>query len=271
MPASITPLLAERLDVSEERARSLLRTLLQELRRRAEADGVQLPELGTFREQDGTLTFEPSPSLRRHVNQPYEGLSAEVVPPPSPETEEAPPPPPGAPPESPHAEPVPPDASGEERRPARSFIGAGLLVLLLAGAGWFVATQTGLFAEGPDRPAPSSSESPVATAPSAGPTDTARAASTPPDSAQSPARDSTYAPNSWAIVVASRSAREAAEQTAQAYQSRFDSVAVVRGTVDGTTWYRVAIGWYDSEPDAEEALATHADALPSGAWTHQLR
>jgi septal ring-binding cell division protein DamX len=284
MPASITPLLAERLDVSEERARSLLRTLLQELRRRAEADGVQLPELGTFREQDGTLTFEPSPSLRRHVNQPYEGLSAEVVPPPSPETEEALSPPPGAPsaeapdaaeadarPEPPHAEPVPADASEEERRPARSFIGAGLLVLLLAGAGWFVATQTGLFADGPDRPAPSSSESPVATAPSAGPADTARAASTPPDSAQSPARDSTYAPNSWAIVVASRSAREAAEQTAQAYQSRFDSVAVVAGTVDGTTWYRVAIGWYDSEPDAEEALATHADALPSGAWTHQLR
>lgn len=77
MPRSITPLLAERLDISEKRAQSLLQSMLTELRNRADTDGVQLAELGTFRKDDGTLTFVPSSSLRRRVNHQFEGLSAE--------------------------------------------------------------------------------------------------------------------------------------------------------------------------------------------------
>lgn len=77
MSSSIDVLIAERLEISEERARKLLRTLLKELRTRAREEGVRLPELGTFREENGILTFSPSPSLRRLVNQQYEGLPEE--------------------------------------------------------------------------------------------------------------------------------------------------------------------------------------------------
>ena len=89
MPRSITPLLADRLDISEERAQSLLQSMLTELRHRAETDGVQLSELGTFREEDGALTFVPSSSLRRRVNHQFEGLSPEDLS--APEDQEAPP------------------------------------------------------------------------------------------------------------------------------------------------------------------------------------
>lgn len=76
-PASITPLLAERLDISTDRAETLLRSMLQELKSRAASEGVHLSELGTFEEENGTLTFIPSPSLRRRVNHQFEGLSPE--------------------------------------------------------------------------------------------------------------------------------------------------------------------------------------------------
>jgi cell division protein FtsN len=79
MSASIDVLIAERLDVSEERARTLLRALSEELRAQAQEDDVRLPELGTFREDDGTLTFSSSPALRRLVNRRFEGLTAEDV------------------------------------------------------------------------------------------------------------------------------------------------------------------------------------------------
>ncbi|MFB6231595.1 MAG: SPOR domain-containing protein [Salinibacter sp.] len=79
MSASIDVLIAERLDVSEERARTMLRALSEELRAQAQEDDVRLPALGTFGEDDGTLTFTPSPSLRRLVNRRFEGLSAEDV------------------------------------------------------------------------------------------------------------------------------------------------------------------------------------------------
>ncbi len=93
MSVTITPLLAERLNISEERTRSLLKSMLQELRRRAESEGVQLSELGTFREEEGTLTFVPSDSLRRRVNHQFEGLSPEdLAAPPSGESDAETPP-----------------------------------------------------------------------------------------------------------------------------------------------------------------------------------
>jgi hypothetical protein len=76
-PESITPLLAERLDISTDRAETLLQSMLQELKSRAASEGVHLSELGTFEEEDGTLTFIPDPSLRRRVNHQFEGLSPE--------------------------------------------------------------------------------------------------------------------------------------------------------------------------------------------------
>ncbi|MFB6279407.1 MAG: SPOR domain-containing protein [Salinibacter sp.] len=76
-PEPITPLLAERLDISPNRTQALLQSMLQELKDRAASEGVHLSDLGTFQEDDGTLAFIPSPSLRRRVNHQFEGLSPE--------------------------------------------------------------------------------------------------------------------------------------------------------------------------------------------------
>lgn len=77
MPSSIDVLVADRLDISNEQARTLLRTMVKELRDRAREEGVRLPELGTFQEEHRALRFSPSPSLRRLVNRQYEGLQTE--------------------------------------------------------------------------------------------------------------------------------------------------------------------------------------------------
>lgn len=299
MPVSITPLLADRLDISEERARSLLQTMLQELRRRAEAEGVRLPELGTFREEGGTLTFVPSPSLRRRVNLQYEGLTAEELSAPSEppslavseldlEEEPSGDDPDDVPTPTPveveddagsEQEPVPPaePQSSPQGRTIDSFsiIGLVLAFLFLLGAGWFVLDRTNVLAPGPDPGSdltaeqtspPPDTGSPSDTVGSQQPGQDAEEASDPDteDAEESPAKD-------WGIVVASRSSRAAAEATAEEYRPRFDSVAVVEGTVNDETWYRVAIGWYASEAAAERALDEQTSALPSGAWTHRLR
>lgn len=300
MPASITPLLAERLDISEEQARSLLEALLRELRRRAESDSVQLPELGTFREEDGRLTFVPSPSLRRRVNHHYEGLSTENLTAPSPETPssgglESPPeaePPRGGPADEPiptldsidEEDPSEQDVSpsGEPEPASRgasvdsfSIISLVLAFIFLLGVGVFVLDRTNVWSPF------SSPEPPVAAEQGPGASDTttsqqADRSSGSPSGTQvdqdTAAQDTAaQAVGNWAIVVASRSSRAAAEETAKTYRSRFDSVEVVSGTVNGRTWYRVAIGGYASETAAERALDENASKLPSGAWTHRLR
>jgi len=81
MPASIYTLLADRLDLSEQQAEQLLTALLQEVQKRAHREGVRLPDLGTFRSEEGHLTFEPVPSLSRAVNEEFEGMAPEPLPP----------------------------------------------------------------------------------------------------------------------------------------------------------------------------------------------
>ncbi len=277
MPTSIIPLLAERLDIPEDQVRPLLSTMVEELRQRAASDGVQLSGLGTFREDGDALTFDPSPVLQRRVNRPYEGLSAESL---SPEAE---PDPSSA--QDPSEEAVPSPASdadqdedlAQDRPPAQpnadtrspdsfTILSGVLAALFLAGAGWFVVTQTNVL--GPTQnPPPTATETPAdqtgrnATADSA--SDSQSVDSTVPEDEASDVRD-------WTIVVASSSSRGGAQEAADRYASQFDSVAVVSGTVDNTTWYRVTIGRYASESTAERVLTERADALPSDAWTHRL-
>ena len=307
---SIPPLLAEQLDISEERARSLLDTMVEELRERAETDGVQLSGLGTFQEEDGRLTFQPSPTLRRRVNRPYEGLSTEPLSPSAapevtdsdPESADSDTPPfltrkssaeeeEAAPDES--DEPAASVSQGEEatpsdeqdRPPTRpdandrsvdsfAFISLVLAGLFLVGLGWFVVSQTSLLGPTEDATPPTTAETPSDPTAGSAPADSAPES----QSETSPAatKDSTADPEptpavrDWTIVVASSSSRSAAQEVAGTYGSRFDSVTVVPGTVDNTTWYRVTIGRYTSETDAERILAERSDALPSDAWTHQL-
>lgn len=307
MASSILPLLADRLDVSDEDARALLHTLVQELRTHTATEEVRLSGLGTFSEApDGTLRFTPAPSLQRHVNAPYEGLSPEPVG--SLETPAAPEahaPDEGASgaPDAPPASDADAAASGEaaapsaapdraspkrvspgpddsaQRSPVRAVWGAALAALLLAAAGWLMYSNPGLLGTSSPPASSTVSSAPPAdtaadtTAQNAPPSAAASDRSSSPRSASpSPtARDSTYAPNRWVIVVASHTARTAALETAQSYRTRFDTVKVVAGTVDGQTWYRVAVGRYDSEPEAKQALARSKGPLPTGAWTHRLR
>lgn len=77
MSAPIYTLLAEELDISEDRARKLLTAMLREVKKRAHRQGVRVPSLGTFREKEGDLIFEPADSLARVVNQRFEGLQDE--------------------------------------------------------------------------------------------------------------------------------------------------------------------------------------------------
>lgn len=80
MPAPISKYVADQLGITESRAQQLLHAMFGEIKKRAAAgSGVRVPELGTFRYVDGELTFAPSPSLSRAVNQRYEGLDAESL------------------------------------------------------------------------------------------------------------------------------------------------------------------------------------------------
>ena len=280
MPNSIIPLLAERLDIPEDQVRPLLNTMVQELRQRAASDGVQLSGLGTFQEDGGTLTFSPSPALQRRVNRPYEGLSAESLSP-APEAD-----PDASPAQDPSEEAAPspaPDASQDEdlaqdRPPAQpnadtgspdsfTIISGVLAVLFLAGAGWFVVDQTNLLSPPQNSPSPTAAETP---ADGSGPSSTADSAPDSQPEAPPPSEDEASDARDWTIVVASSSSRGGAQEAADQYASQFDSVAVVSGTVDNTTWYRVTIGRYASESTAERVLTERTDALPPDAWTHRL-
>ena len=77
MSDSILSLLADELDVPPKQAKKLLVAMLREVKKRARREGVRLPEFGTFRESNGKITFEPSPSLARAVNHRFEGLQSE--------------------------------------------------------------------------------------------------------------------------------------------------------------------------------------------------
>ena len=295
MPVSIVPLLADRLDISEERARSLLQTMLQELRRRAESEGVRLPELGIFREEDDTLTFVPSPSLRRRVNLQYEGLTTEELSAPSeppslavseldveepsgdgPDDVPTPTPVEVGDDARSEQEPVPPaePESSSQGRTIDSFsiIGLVLAFLFLLGAGWFVLDRTNVLAPGPDPGSDLTAEQTSPPPDTGSPSDTASSERPEPDAEETSDSDVTAPPvKDWAIVVASRSSRAAAEAAAEEYRTRFDSVSVVEGTVNGQAWHRVVIGWYASGAAAKRALDEQASALPPGAWIHRLR
>ena len=324
MPESIIPLLAERLDISEEKAQSLLETMVQELRQRTETDAVQLSGLGTFRQEEGTLVFQPGPSLRRRVNRQFEGLSAEPLTSTDPDAEATPSPKRSAPeptetPESTDSEtppfmqspPAPDEMEDASKAPAGAsssdsgtedpqdrppndrapagdqspdsftIISLVLLVLFLVGAGWFVLNRTNVWGPSPTPSTSSTTQSPTASEEPTASTaqDPAASDQASPDAPQdaqngapdSPTQDATAPAQNWTIIVASRSTRNAAQEVADVYTPQFDSVAVVAGTVDNTTWYRVAIGQYASEADAEQALADQSDVLPSDAWTHRLQ
>lgn len=81
MPAPFQSLLADALDIPEDRAAAFLRAMMRKVRQKAnEGHVIRIPGLGAFSEaDDGTLDFTPAPGLARAVNRRYEGLSPEAV------------------------------------------------------------------------------------------------------------------------------------------------------------------------------------------------
>lgn len=79
MSASIYTLLADELDISDEKAEKLLSAMLREVNKRArqQENGVQLPNFGRFTAENGDLTFTPTEPLARAVNHRFEGLEPE--------------------------------------------------------------------------------------------------------------------------------------------------------------------------------------------------
>jgi hypothetical protein len=77
MSVSIHTLLADELDIPDQKAEKLLVAMLREVRKRARRGGVRLPDLGKFKVEDGELTFFPADSLARAVNHRFEGLEPE--------------------------------------------------------------------------------------------------------------------------------------------------------------------------------------------------
>ncbi|WP_022834420.1 SPOR domain-containing protein [Salisaeta longa] len=77
---SLSALLAEELEISEDQAQALLESFAGEIKQRTDrGKTVRVPKLGTFRKAAGRLAFESSPFLARSVNHEFAGLDAEEV------------------------------------------------------------------------------------------------------------------------------------------------------------------------------------------------
>lgn len=80
---------------------------------------------------------------------------------------------------------------------------------------------------------------------------------------------------SWSLVVASMRRTEGAERMRQRYRNRLGTDALPVDVILSETRVglrlRVVAGRFATRAKAREALQTHADALPSGAWIVQRR
>jgi hypothetical protein len=327
MPSSLSSLLADKLGLSEDHARRLLERLAHTIRDHADASGVHVSGLGTFRDQDGTLTFEPADRLARRVNHRFEGLDAEPaasapdgasarfltplvtdtrpeLPPDAPSLH-APEEPPSIPPavwrpqsaaqETPAApasstsEDSPPSSETDtaaQRRPSRPdrdrsagprIAAAVLAALFLLSAGWLVLGHQGLVPT-PHSVLSEQTEPP----PSSGPDETSRAARPPADTADTTtasqdttaAADTTAEAPRWALVVASRNTRAAAEDQADTFRVRLSNLSlpinIRTAETDNTTRHRVVVGDFSSKEAALEAMDEHQSVLPEGVWLLRL-
>jgi len=196
-------------------------------------------------------------------------------------------------------EDAPPEDEREPPRPEEATssslprILVSLLVLLLLGGGaWYILGQRGLVPSTGQTIAQFSSPS-TATAPSdAAPSSNERDSSDPatdgtstqdaPSSSEADASATTTAPEDgldpaaggWTVVVASRQDQGAAAELVETFRQRFADrevpVDVVEGTVDGGTRYRVGVGQFPSQIEAETFLDANGASLPDGAWPLEL-
>lgn len=78
----------------------------------------------------------------------------------------------------------------------------------------------------------------------------------------------------WTVVVASRNDRGTATDLVETYRQRLTDrnvpVDLIEGTVDGSTRYRVGVGQFGSQIEAETFLDANGSSLPDGAWPLEL-
>ena len=166
--------------------------------------------------------------------------------------------------------PAPPRTPVRRERESRTglFIAIGVVAVLL---GAFFAYQV-------LKPGPEAPETPAVAEGEATPADTSAAAAVPMDSARTEAPSQPEPPvrrtlggidrsaGGWTVIVASETSREAAEAAAQPYLDLGLPVDVLRGVSGGVTRYRVGVGQFADQSEAEAAIRRLGDRLPSGAW-----
>ena len=175
---------------------------------------------------------------------------------------------------SPKAPRRPPAAPHRRRQASDSepkrliYVALGIIAIL---AGAFFAYQ--MLKPGAPEPVP-----PPLTTTSPSEDTTQAATLPPPDTTQAPAEAQPEVPpqrslggidrsaGGWTVIVASETSREAAEEAAQPYLDLGLPVDVLRGVSGGVTRYRVGVGQFASQAEAEAAIERLRDRLPPGAW-----
>jgi len=164
----------------------------------------------------------------------------------------------------------PPRTSVRRERASRTgfFILIGVLAVLIGAFFAYQMLKPG--AEEPETPALSEDMPPVDTSAASAlpPADSARAEA--PAEPEHPVRRTLGGidrnAGGWTVIVASETTPKAAEAAAQPYLDLDLPVDVLRGVSKGVTRYRVGVGQFTSQAEAEAAMRRLGDRLPPGAW-----
>jgi len=197
------------------------------------------------------------------------------------------------------SEPVPEPARPEPESSASILrvLVTVLVLILLGGGAWYILGQRGLVPSpgqtftqlGGQTTTPGSSEPAAADADesdeASSSTDGTSGERSPSSSESDPGASGDSAPDrpqqgldpsagGWTVVVASRGDRGTATDLVETYRQRFDDrdvpVDLIEGTVDGSTRYRVGVGQFRSQIEAESFLDANSSAMPDGAWPLEL-
>ena len=82
-------------------------------------------------------------------------------------------------------------------------------------------------------------------------------------------------PGDWVIVVASQASESVAEERLPRFRDQLGDlnlpVTIVAGTSGETTRYRIGVGAFESQSDAQSAIERHSTVLPDGAWPLRVK
>ncbi len=185
--------------------------------------------------------------------------------------------------------PVEPSERDEKRSRAPFVVAIAVLLLLAGGAGawWFISTDREVPPADEEMAIvePETEEEPLAEEPeedpSGVPDDDAAVPTDDPADEAAPAEEEAAQPEAivpgeggYSLVVGSTTDGSDAESIFNTYQSDVEAqdlpIAIVSTSENGATRYRVVVGQFTSQADADSALEAHADILPGDAWVLAL-